>query len=150
MYNVAAELLPLSSGVYGADLGPDPRDAALATKAFSPNRPRLIRLKQISDLRKVLAYACPLVKAPIAPTLIILVTGESCAGKDYYADIWVSVITRYASTKLTARVIGIGDTAKQEYAEATGANLQRLLRDRRYKEQHRAALTAFFQEQLRH
>ncbi|KAH0593603.1 hypothetical protein MHUMG1_08741 [Metarhizium humberi] len=144
------ELLPLSSGVYGADLGPDPRDAALATKAFGPNRPRLIRLKQISDPRKVLAYACPLVKAPMVPTLIILVTGESCAGKDYCADIWVSVITRCASAKLTARVIGIGDTTKREYAEATGANLQRLLRDRRYKEQHRAALTAFFQEQLRH
>ncbi|KJK79920.1 hypothetical protein H634G_04159 [Metarhizium anisopliae BRIP 53293] len=150
VYNVAAELLPLSSGVYGADLGPDPRDAALATKAFGPNRPRLIRLKQISDPRKVLAYACPLVKAPMVPTLIILVTGESCAGKDYCADIWVSVITRCASAKLTARVIGIGDTTKREYAEATGANLQRLLRDRRYKEQHRAALTTFFQEQLRH
>ncbi|KID65501.1 Adenine phosphoribosyltransferase [Metarhizium brunneum] len=150
VYNVAAELLPLSSGVYGADLGPDPRDAALAAKAFGPNRPRLIRLKQISDPRKVLAYTCPLVKAPMAPTLIILVTGESCAGKDYCADTWVSVITSCASTKLTARVIAIGDTTKREYAEATGANLQRLLRDRRYKEQHRAALTAFFQEQLRH
>jgi hypothetical protein len=28
VYNVARELLPLSSGAYGADSGPDPRDAA--------------------------------------------------------------------------------------------------------------------------
>lgn len=123
MYNITAELLLLSSGVYSADLGPDPRDAALATKAFSLNWPRLIRLKHISDPRKVLAYACLLVKAPIAPTLIILATGKSCAGKNYYADTWVSVITSCASTKLTARVIGISNTTKREYAEATGANL---------------------------
>jgi hypothetical protein len=34
VYNVAEDLLPLSSGAYGADLGPDARDAALAAKAF--------------------------------------------------------------------------------------------------------------------
>lgn len=91
VYNVARDLLPLSVGVYGADLGPDPRDAMLAAKAFGPNRPRLARLKQSCDPRNVLAYACPLPKAPMEPNLIILVTGESCAGKDYCADIWVSV-----------------------------------------------------------
>lgn len=146
VYNVARELLPLSRGAYGADLGPDPRDAALAAKAFGPNLPRLIHLKQISDPRNVLAYACPLAKAPRAPTVIIIVTGESCAGKDYCAETWVSVFTNKG---FTARVISISDTTKREYAAATGANAKRLLRDRRYKEQHRAALTAFFQEQLR-
>ncbi|KAF7510705.1 hypothetical protein GJ744_006071 [Endocarpon pusillum] len=65
VYNVAGELLSLSSGAYGADLGPDPRDATLATKAFGPNRPRLARLKHILDPRNVLAYACPLPKAPM-------------------------------------------------------------------------------------
>jgi hypothetical protein len=35
VYEVARELLPLSSGAYGADLGPDPRDRALAAKAFA-------------------------------------------------------------------------------------------------------------------
>lgn len=43
VYNVAGDLLSLSLtfGAYGADLGPDPRDAELAAKAFGPNGPRL-------------------------------------------------------------------------------------------------------------
>jgi hypothetical protein len=137
-------LLPLSSGVYSADLGPDPRDAALAAKAFGPNRPRLARLKYISDPHNVLAYACPLLKAPMKQKLIILVTGESCAGKDYCADIWVSVFFSCTYKSLTARVVSISDVTKREYAAATGADLTRLLQDRTYKEQHRSALTTFF------
>jgi adenine phosphoribosyltransferase len=150
VYNVARDLLPLSSGVYSADLGPDPRDATLAAKAFGPNRPRLARLKHISDPRNVLAYACPLPKAPIKQKLIILVTGESCAGKDYCADIWVSVFTSCTHKSLMARAVSISDVTKREYAAATGANLTRLLQDRTYKEQHRSALTAFFRGQLQH
>ena len=45
VYNVTGDLLSLCVGAYGADLGPDPRDAPLAAKAFGPNRPRLVRLK---------------------------------------------------------------------------------------------------------
>lgn len=148
VYSIARDLLPLSSGVYGADLGPDPRDAVLAAKAFGPNRPRLARLKHSSDPRNVLAYACPLPKAPMKQKLIILITGESCAGKDFCADIWVSVFL--TCTYLRARVVSISDATKQEYAVATGADLNRLLRDRAYKEQHRPALTAFFQGQVHH
>ncbi|KAL7625173.1 hypothetical protein AAE478_004388 [Parahypoxylon ruwenzoriense] len=149
VYNVASDLLPLSSGAYGADLGPDPRDAALAAKAFGPNRPRLARLKHSSDPRNVLAYACPLPKAPMGQKLIILVTGESGAGKDYCADIWVSVFTTCTRESLTARAVSISDATKREYASATGTNLDRLLWDRAYKEQHRPALTTFFQDQVR-
>jgi adenine phosphoribosyltransferase len=149
VYNVARDLLPLSSGAYGADLGPDPRDAALAAKAFGPNRLRLARLKHSSDPRNVLAYACPLPKAPMEQKLIILVTGESCAGKDYCADIWVSVFTTCTYKSLTARAVSISDAIKREYAAATGADLNRLLWDRAYKEQHRPALTTFFQGQVR-
>jgi len=149
VYNVARDLLPLSSGAYGADLGPDPRDAALAAKAFGPNRLRLARLKHSSDPRNVLAYACPLPKAPMEQKLIILVTGESCAGKDYCADIWVSVFTTCTHKSLTARAVSISDAIKREYAAATGADLNRLLWDRTYKEQHRPALTTFFQGQVR-
>ena len=87
VYNVAGDLLSLSSGAYGADLGPDLRDAALAAKAFGPNRPRLARLKNSLDPRNMLAYAYPLPKTLMEQKLIILVTGESCAGKDYYADV---------------------------------------------------------------
>ncbi|KOC15906.1 phosphoribosyl transferase domain protein [Aspergillus flavus AF70] len=150
VYNVARDLLPLSSGVYGADLGPDPRDAILAAKAFGPNRPRLARLKHCSDPHNVLAYACPLPRASMKQRLIILVTGDSCAGKDYCADIWVSALLAYNHKDLTARAVSISDATKREYATATGADLNRLLSDRAYKEQHRPALTAFFQDQVRH
>ncbi|KAF2703980.1 hypothetical protein K504DRAFT_442823 [Pleomassaria siparia CBS 279.74] len=145
VYNVVGDLLPLSSGVYGADLGPDPRDAALAAMAFGPNRPRLGHLKDRSDPHGVLAYACPL-GAPMEPKLIVLVTGESCAGKDYCADVWVSF---FIDKGLKARAVSISDATKQEYAVATGADQSRLLSDRAYKEQHRPALTMFFQEQVR-
>ncbi|KAB2576361.1 FAD-linked oxidoreductase [Lasiodiplodia theobromae] len=94
VYSVAGDLLPFSSGAYGADLGPDPRDAALAAEAFGPNRLRLARLKHSMDPRGVLSYACPLPKAPKDPKLIILVTGEICVGKDYCAKIWVSMFIR--------------------------------------------------------
>ncbi|TVY87127.1 Adenine phosphoribosyltransferase, partial [Lachnellula willkommii] len=149
VYNVAEDLLSLSSGVYGADLGPDPRDAALAAKAFGPNRPRLARLKHNLDPRNVLAYACPLPKAPMEQKLIVLVTGDCGAGKDHCADVWVSVFTSCTHKCLTARVVSISDAIKREYAAATGADLSRLLCDRAYKEQHRPALTTFFQGQAR-
>lgn len=149
VYNVAGDLLSLSSGAYGADLGPDPRDAALAAKAFGPNGPRLVRLKHSLDPRNVLAYACPLPKAPMEHKLIILVTGESCVGKDYCADVWVSVLIRCTHKSLTARAVSISDAIKREYAAATGAGLSRLLWNRAYKEQHRPALTTFFKEQVR-
>ncbi|KAF2137448.1 uncharacterized protein K452DRAFT_278378 [Aplosporella prunicola CBS 121167] len=146
VYNVASDLLSLSSGAYGADLGPDPRDAVLAAKAFGSNRPRLAHLKHVFDPHNVLAYTCPLLEAPIQQRLIILVTGESCAGKDYCADVWVSV---FIQKSLKARAVSISEVTKREYAAATGANLDRLLQDRAYKEQHRPALTIFFQEQVR-
>ena len=149
VYNVAGDLLSLSSGAYGADLGPDPRDAVLAARAFGPNKPRLARLKHRMDPHNVLAYACPLPQAPMEQKLIILVTGESCAGKDYCANVWVSVFTRYTRKSLETRVVSISDAIKREYAAATGADLFRLLFDRAYKEQHRPALTTFFQEQAR-
>jgi hypothetical protein len=76
--------------------------------------------------------------------LIILVTGESCAGKDYCADVWVSAFIRCTHKSLTARAVSVSDATKRAYAAATGANLNRLFWDRAYKEQHRPALTTFF------
>lgn len=154
VYDVAEKLLALSDcrGAYGADLGPDPRDSALATKAFGPNRECLASLKRDMDPQDVLAYACPLPKISLRQRIIILVTGESCAGKDFSADVWVSVLTRRNIThhdQLTARVVSISGATKREYAAATGADLGRLLWDRAYKEQHRPALTAFFKNQKR-
>lgn len=149
VYNVAGDILSLSSGAYGADLGPDPRDVALAAKAFGPNRPRLARLKNSVDPCNVLTHACPLPKTLIEQKLIILVTGESCAGKDYCAELWVSVFIKCTHKGITAGAVSISDAIKREYAAATGADLSRLLWDRAYKEQHRPALTTFFQEQVR-
>lgn len=146
VYDVAGGLLPLSSGAYGADLGPDDRDTALAVKAFGPNWARLGHLKQSVDPHHVLAYACPLSKAPVEPKLVILVTGESGAGKDYCADAWASV---FVGCNHSARAVSISDATKREYAAATRADLSRLLLDRIYKEQHRPALTAFFEKQVR-
>jgi adenine phosphoribosyltransferase/phosphomevalonate kinase len=86
----------------------------------------------------------PLPKMPIKQKLIILVSGDSCAGKDYCANIWVAVFKG-----LKAQVVSISNTTKQEYANATGADLKLLLSDRTYKEKHRPALTKFFQDQVR-
>ncbi|KAI1980841.1 hypothetical protein LOZ53_004914 [Ophidiomyces ophidiicola] len=148
VYNVVNSLLPLSCGTYSADLGPDPRDMSLSVKAFGPNRQRLAKLKHVVDPFNVLKYTCPLPRAMAAQKLIILVTGESCAGKDYCANVWVSVFMRSTHKQLTARAVSISDVTKREYSEATGADLKRLLSDRAYKEQHRSALTNFFQRQV--
>ena len=145
VYAVARNLLPLSRGIYGADLGPDPRDAAMAAEAFGLNLSRLARLKYTFDPHNILAYAFPLPKVPIEPGLIILVTGENGAGKDYCADIWASTMLEYPHKSLKTRVVSISDAVKREYATATGADLGRLLSERAYKEQHRASLTAYFQ-----
>lgn len=144
VYRVAGELLPLSSGVYGADLGPDPRNAALAARAFGPNLVRLAYLKHRLDPRNVLAHACPVPKYR-APELIFLVTGETGAGKDFCAGIWAFILARRSHA---VRTVSISKVTKREYAAATGADLDRLLYDRTYKEQHRPALTAFFRDQV--
>jgi adenine phosphoribosyltransferase len=145
VYSVAEQLLPISKGVYSADLGPDPRDAVLAHRAFSVNRQRLAQLKTRLDPRNVLAYACPLPKAPLGPKLILLITGQSCVGKDHCADVWVSM---FAKRSLTPRAVSISEAIKREYAAATGADTDRLLSERAYKEQHRTALTAYFLDRV--
>ncbi|KAI9654187.1 MAG: hypothetical protein M1821_006715 [Bathelium mastoideum] len=147
VYDIAGDLLSLSRGAYCADLGPDPRDAVLAFKAFGGYKARLAHLKHSLDPHNVLPYACPIPKTP--RKLIILVTGESGAGKDYCAEVWASTLTRCTDNSLTVRTASISDETKREYAAATGADLSRLLQDRYYKEQHRAMLTAFFKTQAR-
>ncbi|KAI8941466.1 hypothetical protein NX059_002685 [Plenodomus lindquistii] len=147
VYHVAEYLLPISKGVYCADLGPDPRDARLAHRAFGVNRQRLAELKTWLDPRNVLAYACPLPKAPLGPKLILLITGQSCVGKDYCANVWVSM---FAKRSLTARAVSISEAIKREYATATGADTGRLLFERAYKEQHRTTLTAYFKDRVQH
>lgn len=147
VYDVALDLLPVSRGAYSADLGPDPRDSALASVAFGPNGPRLARLKAQFDPCGILTYASPLPRTLMEPRLIILLSGESGAGKDHCAGIWMEVLTHQG---LAVRAISISETTKREYAAATGASLEWLLQDRAYKEEHRPALEAFFLDQVRH
>ncbi|CAG7936701.1 unnamed protein product [Penicillium salamii] len=106
------KLLSLSSGVYSADFGPDPRDAVLVIKAFGPNRLCFACLKHNSDSRNILVYACLLLKAPIEPRFIILVIEDSCTGKDYCADVWVSIFLNYTQKDLMVRVVSISDATK--------------------------------------
>ena len=146
VYTVATNLLPLSSGAYGTDLGPDPRDAALAAMAFGGNLACLARLKHTFDPSNVLAYSCPFPKAPKTPKLIILVTGKHGVGKDHSAGIFETICSQKG---LSARVVSISDATKREYAETTGADVECLLHDRAYKEQHRPDLKAYFEEQVR-
>ncbi|KAL8388771.1 hypothetical protein RB599_010095 [Gaeumannomyces hyphopodioides] len=148
VYDVAHKLLPMCSGVYGADLGPDPRDAALATRAFGPNRERLARLKRVLDPHRVLPFACPLVGPPSRPRLVVAVTGAHGAGKDFCAAAWASALI---AAGVPARVASISGATKRAYAAATpGVDAWRLLADddRDYKEQHRAAMVAFYSAQL--
>lgn len=150
VYDVAGKMLPFSTGAYSADLGPDPRDVKLAVKAFGSNRPRLAGLKRSQDPHNVLAYTCPLLIDPVAvQMLIVLVTGRSGAGKDHCAKEWAARITECTQGRIRAQVTSISDATKREYAVATGADMTRLLHDRAYKEEHRPALTRFFQDQLR-
>jgi adenine phosphoribosyltransferase len=78
--------------------------------------------------------------------LIILFTGESCAGKDFTASVCESVFAIYNGGDRKVVVASISDAFKQRYAKATGADLSRLLNDRLYKESHRSALTDFFEK----
>ncbi|KAF4450411.1 phosphoribosyl transferase domain protein [Fusarium austroafricanum] len=146
VYQIIEKLLPMAQGVYGADLGPDPRDRMMATKAFGPNRRRLIKLKQSLDPHHVLAYACPLSQALLPQKLIVLVTGEHGAGKDYCADLWASELKAHGYSSLS---ISISEVTKREYAKATGVDPDRLVQDHAYKEQHQEKLDAFYQDQLK-
>lgn len=152
VYRVTADLLPLSVGVYSADLGPDPRDSFLVTKVFGRNRQRLAHLKQSLDPQNILAYVFPIHKLPISQKLLFIITGVSGAGKDYCTAIWADLLAnlgiRHGTHRFIVRTVSISDTTKREYAIDTGANLKKLLTDRAYKEQHRSALTAYFKEQV--
>lgn len=147
VYDVAKKLQPFSTGAYSADLGPDPRDKELAMHAFGPNRLRLSHLKRIQDPHNVLSFTCPLPQPASPQRLIVLITGDTGVGKDYCAKVLASEFTKHHED-LRVRVVSISDATKEQYAAATGADLARMLHDRAYKEEHRPALTRFFQEQL--
>ncbi|KAF5671342.1 adenine phosphoribosyltransferase [Fusarium denticulatum] len=144
-YRVVNELLPMSKGVYGADLGPDPRDRILATKAFGPNRRRLVKLKQVFDPKNILAYTCPLTLTGLPQKLVVIVTGEHGVGKDYCANIWSAVFKVYGYSSL---VVSMSEATKRKHAAVKGADPDRLINDRLYKEQHRRSIIDLFKKRL--
>ncbi|KAF5648860.1 phosphoribosyl transferase domain protein [Fusarium sp. NRRL 25303] len=146
VYRIVNELLPMSEGVYGADLGPDPRDSILATKAFGPNRRRLVKLKKVFDPENILAYTCPLKPIGLPQKLVVLVTGEHGAGKDYCTGVWSAVFKAHGHS---SRVVSISEATKRKYAVAKGVDPDRLINDRLYKEQHQKSLTDFYKTQLK-
>lgn len=81
----------------------------------------------------------------MAPKLVILATGEHSAGKDFCAEHWGSA---FGQNGYTVRVVSISDDTKNQYALATaGVDIDKLLTNPHYKEEHRPALTAFWQKQ---
>jgi hypothetical protein len=149
VYDATEHLLPFSNGVYGADLGPDSQDSKLAHHTFGLHSERLVRLKNLMDPHNILRYTCPLPQTSLRPELIVLVTGERGAGKDYCASLWQSKLTESSQRSLTVRVASISDDTKREYARQTSASLVHLLEDRGYKAQHRSVLTQFFKDQVK-
>jgi hypothetical protein len=145
VYRVINELLPLSKGVYGADLGPDPRDRILATKAFGTNRRRLVKLKQGFDPNNILVCTCPLTLSGLSQKLVILVIGEHGVGKDCCAKIWSAVFKVYG---YSSRVVSISEATKRKHAAVKGADPGHLIIDRHYKEQHRRSIIDFFKKRL--
>ncbi|KAF4958337.1 hypothetical protein FGADI_2503 [Fusarium gaditjirri] len=146
VYRVVNELLPKRKGVYGADLGPDPRDSILATKAFGLNRRRLVKLKKTFDPNNILAYTCTLMLNGLPQRLVVLVTVEHGAGKDYCAAIWSAVLKVHG---YSSRVVSIREVTKKKYAAATGADPDRPINDRLYKEHHRKSMNDFYKNQLK-
>jgi hypothetical protein len=92
VYSATMNLLASShcSGAYLADLGPDPRDATLAMKAFQLSNWYRGNYKNIHDPQKILAYSCP-PRVEQRQQPILHVTGESGVGKQYCAGGWAHI-----------------------------------------------------------
>eukprot|EP00122_Pirum_gemmata_P006314 Pgem_evm2s5769 len=174
VYDCTNSLLPFAIGVYSADLGPDLRDVLLTKHAFGKNLNALAELKQKVDQDNILPYACPILTAQkistralsisntnnnnnnntiTGPQLIIMITGERYAGKDYIAKVWGEQIENlfaehliplpYQNTNVV-KIVRISDFTKKAYALYSGADFNQLIHDREYKESHRQNLTEFF------
>ncbi|KAJ5703552.1 hypothetical protein N7493_011477 [Penicillium malachiteum] len=148
VYQTVHGLLPSCHGVYSADIGPDLLDIKLAQKAFGSNMRRLTRLKATLDPYNVLSCGFTFRQELLRQQTIVMVTGDTCVGKDYCATVWSSIIKSLSQRTLEVKTVSISEATKLEYTAATGADPIRLNKDRVYKESHRRALTEFFHRQL--
>jgi len=78
---------------------------------------------------------------------IVLVSGKRCTGKDYACDQAIDYLVN--SHNLNCIKISHSDMVKQLFCEQTGANLDKMLVDREYKELHRNKMIEFAQKQQR-
>jgi phosphomevalonate kinase len=156
LQSIVETMLPLSVGVYGADLGPSDWD--LSPHAFGCNMLHLAEMKRRHDPLDVLRHSCPLASAAAADKqndprqqsrgVVVIFCGRRFAGKDWLAAIvrdTLGALLRDASGE-NVSVASISDSTKYAYAKETpGIEADRLIQDRAYKERHREGLTAFYE-----
>lgn len=70
-------------------------------------------------------------------TVVILVSGKRCSGKDYVARVLKRELESHG---LTVQCEAFGTQVKVEYAKKYGLSIERLCEDRAYKERHRQGL----------
>lgn len=75
--------------------------------------------------------------------LVVLVSGKRFAGKDYICK---RIQRRFEDQGIRYKRFNHADQMKRIYCDATGADLDLMFTDRTYKEQHRSAMTAMYQD----
>jgi hypothetical protein len=88
-------------------------------------------LKKFMDPHKILRYICRLTQTRKKPRFVVLITGESVAGKEYYANVWCSLLTELSRRMITVRMASIGDATKRDHATAIVPDFGRLIVDAR-------------------
>ena len=158
------ELLPLSNGIYGADLGPC--DSFLARRAFGVNSLRLSQLKRLHDPANILDCSCPMIFGSLDATtaalndprvcdrgVVVMLCGRRFAGKDWLASIVVealrSLLQAYGRRNdLSISAARISDETKRSFASKNpGVTAEQLMHDRNAKELWRPKLNAYYESQ---
>ena len=81
--------------------------------------------------------------ADLPKKILILISGKRCSGKDYFTNKFLSKIKSDGHEGMR---VAFADGCKEGYALASGADAQRLMQDRDYKELHRDEMTKWYHE----
>ena len=74
--------------------------------------------------------------------IVLLLSGKRFAGKDFICN---KIESKLYKNNISYKRFNHADQMKRIYCESTGANLELMLKDRKYKEQHRNELTRMYQ-----